>query len=162
MNKIISTIVLFTLLNGCGEDSGYYPPGSRFYFEGLTITDPGGFVIYRDTTDWRTDDKWLKRESNLFSSIYQTNCIPNYNYRVGAEPNPCGRFFEVGFDVGPSARVELRMVNSYFNTIISLDSIFGPIAFDSDYFKIKDTVRLYYRFIEGKCEFRGHGDILIQ
>jgi hypothetical protein len=46
--------------------------------------------------------------------------------------------------------------------LISVDAMVGNIKFDFAYLKIKDTERLYYKFIEDSCEFRGHGDILIE
>lgn len=59
-------------------------------------------------------------------------------------------------------RVELRLVNKYYIMLISVDAMVGNIKFDFAYLKIKDTERLYYKFIEDSCEFRGHGDILIE
>ena len=68
-----------------------------------------------------------------------------------------------------SSMAEFRLVDEKFNKIISLDSIvtsdtfnFKDILFDVRSFNKKGMLRLYYKIIEDNCEFRGHGDILVE
>jgi len=161
MNKITWT---FTIVIFCSCEPGEpnTPPESNIYFNGITNTDVNGFILSSDTTDWRTDDTWILKESDLFSLI-QTKCSPPDNNKIIAYPNPCNGIFALYIEKDPASRVELRLVDQDFNILISIDTILqNNVQLNAGTFGIIDTVRLYYKFVDGNCEWKGHGDIIIQ
>lgn len=163
MNKIFSILLLAILVSYCKEDNDNQVVATNIYFSGLTQTDINGWPVSTDTSDWRTDDTWLKQESDLFSNIYQSSCTQTYANTIRQYPNPCIGFFSLSFEKQESTRLELRLVDKSFNPLYSNDSILGnAVQFDASKFGIKDTIRLYYKFIQNNCEFRGHGDILVK
>lgn len=59
------------------------------------------------------------------------------------------------------ARLDLRMVDRSYNLLFSKDSIeVNLISFNLENLVLKDTVRMYYKFVNAGCEYRGHGDIV--
>jgi len=163
MKKFLAFFLLAILMSNCKEDVVNPPAESKIYFRGLTQTDANGWVITNDTTDWRMNDTWLKQESDLFAANYNSGCLQNYKNEIVAYPNPAGAKFNLVFNKLESTRLELRLVDKNFNPLYSNDSIWGnEIQLDASVYGIKDTIRLYYKFIENNCEFRGHGDILIK
>lgn len=163
MNKPFFILIITVLISNCKQENVSPQIEKKIYFTGLTKTDIAGDIITNDATDWKANDTWVKQESDLFTSSYQTTCNPSHNYKIIAFPNPGNGIFFLFIDKTPSTRVALRLVDENFKVLISNDSITQTnIAFDAQRFGIKDTVRLYYMFIENNCEFKGHGDILIQ
>jgi hypothetical protein len=163
MKKFLSFILLAILVSNCKEDTANPPAESKIYFKGLTQTDVNGWPITIDTTDWMTNDTWVKQESDLFAAFYNSGCLQNYKNEIAAYPNPAVGIFNLHINKLESTRLELRLVDKNFNPLFSNDSVLGnAVQFDARVYGIKDTLRLYYKFIENNCEFRGHGDILIK
>jgi hypothetical protein len=48
--------------------------------------------------------------------------------------------------------------------LVSKENIKSSLMFDTTSWKKKnnDIVRVYYKIIDNNCEFRGHGDIMIE
>ncbi len=162
MNKIFSILLLALLLSNCKEED-IQPIAEKIYFTGLTQTDNNGWPITFDSTDWKTNDTWVKQESDLFSNIYQSGCNQSYINQIIAYPNPCYGILSLAFDKKNFTRFEMRIVDENMKTLFSSDSITTKyIMINGMDYGIKDTVRVYYKFIENNCEFRGHGDILIK
>jgi hypothetical protein len=160
----IGLLLLFFACNKNTEDDT--PPESPgiIQFKGITSTDENGQIIGNpDTTDWRIDDVWSEEEASLFSSSFDTNCTPSYDYQIGVFPNPCNNVFSVFSDQSENTVLEVRLVTDQLQTLLSdndlQEGVVQLILFDYD---IQDTARLYYRFIEDNCEFRGHGDIVFE
>ncbi len=163
IKNICLIILLAVLVSNCKDETVNPPAEIKIYFKGLAETDVNGWQITLDTTDWRTNDTWVKQESDLFKASYQSGCLQSFKNEIVAYPNPGIGFFSLQLSKLASTRVEFRLVDENFKTLISSDTLTtNSICFDVRDFGIKDTLRLYYRFIENNCEFRGHGDILIQ
>jgi len=162
MNKIAWIFITIDIFCGCEPEETNSSPESSIYFNGITNTDVNGFIISSDTTDWRTDDTWQLKESGLFPLI-QSMCSPHNNNKISAYPNPCNGIFALYLEKEPATRVELRLVDQDFNILISIDTILqNNVQLNAGTFGIKDTARLYYKFVDGNCEWKGHGDIIIQ
>ena len=162
MKQILSLILIVILLSGCKQDDNI---SRRIYFTGITKRDINAQQMSADdSTDWRTGDNWTSQESGLFDNVsYLSNCTQQHVNKLIVYPNPCSGLFVMNFDKLPATRVELRVVDENFNKLVSMDTLTRNIVpIDAGATGIKDNVRVYYRFIEGNCEFRGHGDILIQ
>lgn len=163
MNKTAVFLILMILISSCKEKADNPRAESKIYFTGLTQTDNIGWPITVDSTDWKTNDTWVKQEADLFTSTYQTDCIQAFDNKIYQYPNPCSGTFILSFSKPETTRLELRLVDKNFKLVFSVDSIIGnTVQFNANAFGIKDTLRLYYKFIENNCEFRGHGDILIK
>jgi len=163
MKNICLFILLAILVSNCKDEAVNPPAETKIYFKGITETDHNAWPITVDSTDWRTDDVWLKQESDLFTQIHQSGCAQSYDNKVHQYPNPSIGIFNLVFEKSAETRLELRLVDKSFILLYSNDSILGNhLVFDSKVFAVKDTLRLYYKFIENNCEFMGHGDILIQ
>jgi hypothetical protein len=163
MKKIFFFLILIIMMNSCKEKIDNPVAESKIYFSGLTQTDNNGWPISIDSTDWTTNDTWVKKESDLFTNVYQSNCTQSFANHIAQYPNPCNGIFTLSFSKPATTRIELRLVDKNFNPIYSNDSVLGnAVQFNAGAFGIKDTVRLYYKFIENNCEFRGHGDILVK
>jgi hypothetical protein len=162
MNNIVWIFITIVIFCGCEPGEPNTPPESSIYFNGITNRDVNGLIFSSDTTDWRTDDIWLLKESGLFPLIH-TMCSPQNNNQIIAYPNPCNGIFSLHIEKEPATRVELRLVDQDFNILISNDTILQHnVQLNAGTFGIKDTVRLYYKFVDGNCEWKGHGDIIIQ
>lgn len=162
MKNILFALLSIAIISGCDKDP-INPTEPKIYFKGITITDIQGIIISEDTSDWTTNDTWSIKEGNLFSTTYYLGCLPQHNNKIIGYPNPGDGVFALHIQKDSSTRIEFRLVDENFNTLITHDSIYqNNIALDARTFGIQDTVRLYYKFIENNCEFRGHGDILIR
>lgn len=162
MNKAFLTFIAVIVLFGC-HDEGPAPAETKIYFTGITRTDITAYVITNDTTDWTTNDIWSEKESDLFSTTHLTTCNIPYPYHIIAYPNPGNGIFSLHIDKNLAAHLDVVLVDENFNKLITTDSIIhNSIAFDAGTFGIHDTVRLYYKFVNNNCEFRGHGDIVIE
>lgn len=152
------------LLAGCCKDKDTNPV-QGIKFTGITETETQGIPIGAvDTTDWRADDNWLAVESRLFTNMYTQGCSAPFNFGAVGFPNPCEHLAGVCFDKLPTTKMELRLVDKHFRTLVSLDdSLPGDcVQFNLEGLNINhDTVRLYYKFIDNNCEYRGHGDIAV-
>jgi len=165
MKKIIAfAVIITTLFISCVKEST-----DNIAFTGITKTDEQGFIISKDTTDWRFTDIWKDKEINLFTSQNSSNCQKTFDYKIIVFPNPNKGYFFINTKMPNSSMAEFRLVDEKFNKIISLDSIvtsdtfnFKDILFDVRSFNKKGMLRLYYKIIEDNCEFRGHGDILVE
>lgn len=156
-------LVLLTIIApGCKKQNTITK--DRIYFTGISPTDQNGNIMAApDSTDWNASDKWGEQEEGLFANNNATNCTPSFDYKIAAYPNPCRYIFNLYLQKNPSTRMELRLVDENFKLLFSSNSITANnIAIQVGTFGIKDTVRLYYKFIENGCELKGHGDILIR
>lgn len=162
MSKILLISIASVILLSCEPETNT-PVENKIYFTGISKTDSNGSTLSIDTTDWKTNDIWSMKELNLFKSLHQSGCALPYDYKIIAYPNPGNGVIALFIDKPADARVELRLVDENFNTLISNDSITqNNIHLNASTFGIQDTVRLYYKFVEYNCEWKGHGDILIQ
>jgi len=159
----LSTCVLLLLMVTIGCDKENTQEKKRYYFTGITPTDANGnLMAMPDTTDWKTGDVWNEAEEKLFADTYVTNCTPSHPYKITVAPNPCVNSFIAWFNKDSSTQVNMRLVDENLNVLLSVDSVTaGAVSIDVSSF-IKDTVRLYYKFIANNCEFKGHGDVLIR
>jgi hypothetical protein len=168
MSRILWFLGFCLIASSCVENSedDNPPMDDTIFFTGITPTDPNGLALGDpDPTDWRFDDEWTEQEAALFPEepTFALGCMPNINYEIMAFPNPSNGIFSLLFQKESTTQVELRLVNEDFNTLISIDEVAQDIIqLNAGTFGIKDTVRLYYRFIEGNCEYRGPGDIVIE
>jgi hypothetical protein len=138
-------------------------PSPTIYFSGLTQTDVNGQLLSMDSSDWSTSEAWTIQEAGLFNTSYQNHCSPEQPLSISLYPNPNNGVFALQLSKAPTTRLAFRVVDEGFNTIISRDSVYSStVNINMSTFGIQDTVRMYYKFIENNCEFRGHGDILIQ
>ena len=162
MNKIVWIVMSVLILWGCKKEKANNED-VKIAFTGVTMVDEDGNLINQlDSADWRMDDKWVNKEAGLFSSHYGTSCTPDYNYQILSYPNPTYGVFYLHFNKKSSTHIEFRLVDKSFRTLLQNDSItVSTIALDATSLGITDTVRMYYKFVEGNCEFRGHGDIVL-
>jgi hypothetical protein len=157
MKTYLLTVLSLILFSSCEKED------LVIHFTGISKTDAIGSPLSIDSTDWNVDDIWSFREADLFNSQYESSCTPSHNYFAIAYPNPNNGVFALHFNKIFSTRVELRLVDENFTTLILNDSVTqDDIHLNAGTFGIHDTVRLYYKFIENNCEFRGHGDIIIE
>jgi hypothetical protein len=99
----------------------------------------------------------------LFSSSFKTGCTPTGNYSIAAFANPNNGYFTVSVRKPATARIQFRLVNKNFRVLISHDDMTADqFALNASTFGVKGIVRLYYKLVDGECEFRGHGDIEIR
>ncbi len=116
-----------------------------------------------DPTDWTFTDKWSTKEAGLFQSSYQTTCSPDASYEILVYPNPNNGVFTLSVKKPLNAKLEIRLVDKNFKTLIANDEIVSStIQLNASTFGIKGVVRLYYKLVDNNCEFRGHGDVKIQ
>jgi len=154
--------LLVILISACKQDNDAEP---KIRFSGISMMDINAQPMSnKDSTDWITGDVWKSQETGLFDNIsYQVNCATQHSNKIIVYPNPCNGIFQMLIDKLPTTRMELRIVDENFNKLLSIDTITNnSFTLDAKAGSLKDTVRVYYRFIEGNCEFRGHGDILVQ
>lgn len=163
--KIGLTIFLLTgwLLCNCKKEGVKEEiDENNVIFSGISRTNNFGVVLSADTTDWKFNDIWKPQESSLFTSNHQSDCKMAFNYRLTSFPNPAKDIVTLNPSLPVSARIELRVVDQNFNKLFSLDSLRGPIQIRVSEWGIKGIVRVYYKFIDNNCEFKGHGDILLE
>jgi hypothetical protein len=158
------TGVLLLLMTTIGCDKENTPEKKQYYFTGITPTDANGnLMALPDTTDWNTTDVWTPEEMDLFTAQYTTGCAPSFDYKIYMYPNPCISTFRLTVEKDSTTRIALRLIDENFKVLHSIDSIpANALAFDASALGIKDTIRMYYKFIKNGCEYRGHGDILIK
>lgn len=168
MHNTILPALLFSLLtfalscDSCDEDDGNDLPA----FTGITMTDENGLPLNApDTTDWRVGDAWEQVENGLFDLAELPLCSGNAEASPGF-PNPCGNAMHFRFVSPANAAGYFRVVDKDFNVLVEADSIpfeAGAKTISLNFSAVSPgTVRLYYRLVSGTCEYRGHGDILVQ
>lgn len=169
MRKTILQTLLFSLLifalscSSCDEDDEIiaFPT-----FTGFSLTDDNGQALSNpDTTDWRVDDSWEQEEKGLFEFPDLPLCSGDGAVSP-VYPNPCGNVLNFRFVSSASTMGYFRVVDKDFNVLIESDSVpfeAGPKIISLNFSTVvADTVRLYYRIVNGNCEYRGHGDVLVQ
>jgi len=171
--KIMRSAILPTLLlslftfalscDSCDKDEDITFP----VFTGFSLTDENGQALSNaDPTDWRTDDAWEQVEKDLFGSSQQSLCTGDGEVSPGY-PNPCSNLLSFRFSPTEDATGYLRVVDKNFNLLMELDSVryeAGSVSTVQLNFSLlsADTVRLYYRIVGDNCEYRGHGDVVVQ
>ncbi len=140
---------------------------TNIVFSGITSTDESGNFLSQDTSDWRFDRTWSDKEIGLFSSILKTslNCSVPKEYLMTAFPNPCKESVFINALKNTDTKIEVRLVDADFNILMKNDTILNTNSLfqvNLSNLQKKGMLRLYYRFIKGDCEYRGHGDILAQ
>lgn len=135
-------------------------------FTGFSLTDENGQAMSDpDLTDWRVNDEWIQQEKDLFDFPELPICSHNAS-ALPAYPNPCGNVLNFYFISTESATGYFRVVDKDFNILADIDSVpfeaGGKIVALNFSAITADTVRLYYRIVDGTCEYRGHGDVLVQ
>lgn len=152
----------------CKDDEPTGNPNSKIYFTGISrIDDNGSPTAFPDTTDWRSDDEWLKQESDLFATSQPFMCGSTDSAQIyAASPNPCKNKFWIGFHTGTNVIWRFRLVDEDFNLLDSLDWTHPSLGYNAINWDVssfpRDTVRLYYQIEKQGCMLRGHGDILIE
>jgi len=148
---IFSAFLILTTIYSC----------TKYSFKEYTYTDNNGSMTGQiDKTDWNFNDEWTKQEENLFDTNYDLGCKIYNNYNIIAYPNPNSGYFNLEFNADSLTNIEIVLVNKSFKKLKTekLKSIHS-IRFNISEYK-SGMYRVYYKFIRGNCEFRGHGDIL--
>lgn len=152
--------ILFSLLIFSGFLSSCIKLGSTF--SGISETSITGELISGDSDDWNFDDVWTRQESSLFDIKRDETCDQNFRLQACAYPNPCTDVFYIYFPASDSVRIDVRIVNNDYDVLYSADSVGRQLYLQTDSLGVdKEIIRVYYKVISGDCEFRGHGDILI-
>lgn len=163
---IILLLVAFSMLIACNnnkEDNNTpQTPNTTIVFSGLTKTDENGAIYALDSTDWTITDKWQQKEIDLFPNTLSTGCTTSELMTVATYPNPCNGVFAMTLQKPQAARFSLRVVDEKFRVLLAKDTLSGDSYNFNTPTTLKDTVRVYYKFILNNCEYRGHGDILFQ
>ena len=135
----------------------------KIKFSGILLRDERGLPLSPvDPDDWNIKDTWVEQEMSLFGSNLKTDC-PTTDYEIIAYPNPTRGISAIHVYKPDSIRLAIRIVDKNFKTLFAKDSLYSKInLIDYSSFGITDTVRVYYKFINGGCEFRGHGDVVIR
>ena len=158
-------ILSFLFLTCSKEESGVNSiVEDKITFNGISERDPTGVPVREaDPDDWNFKDTWAAQELALFGKGYGSDCMLPEAYNIMAYPNPI--IDKVVIDAGKpeSVRLAIRVVDRNFKVLLALDSIYSKSTMlDFSKFGIQDTVRVYYKYIDNSCEYRGHGDILIK
>ncbi|MDR6193880.1 hypothetical protein [Siphonobacter sp. SORGH_AS_0500] len=163
MKKLTHLLVFATLL-ACNKDPEPEKEETpkKIYFTGITESNDVGIIARRDTTDWRFNDTWVEQEAKLFPTAGEASCTQAHNHNIFAFPNPNKGLIKLNITKLQATQVQIRLVDKEFKVILSRDSIPNGInIFDLTASAPKDTLRLYYKFIDGSCVYKGHGDILV-
>lgn len=166
----IMRIILFLLLTSvifysCQNSSKLEPvEEEKIEFKGIFEMDERGVPVSdRDSDDWNFTDTWVQQEISLFNRNLRTDCTLPEMYGIIGYPNPTFNIVNLHVNKPDSVRMAIRIVDRNFKVLMSKDSLYAvKNAIDLSQFNIKDTVRVYYKFINGNCEFRGHGDLVIE
>jgi hypothetical protein len=151
----------FVFLISCNKEENIIQ-NTTINFNGITKTDEQGVPITLDSTDWNIKDVWMLKEQALFPNQYKTDCKPDWPYTIVLYPNPNNGYLAMSLNMPDDARLDIRLVDRFYNVLLSKDSIDKKqIIFDVKNQIPKDTLRMYYKFVNSGCEFRGHGDIII-
>lgn len=177
MKHIVYSIIfafglLFSLsLSSCVDQDDDDDPivEEKIYFTGISRTDNLGVPIAAaDTSDWHANDAWEAKEANLFLNGLNSGfpCATiNTSYQIAAYPNPASNqiALSLSLDNVSATQFGYRLVDENFNVLLSNDNILSSNSLMLNLSGLPtDTLRLYYKFVHSGCEYRGHGDILIQ
>ncbi|WP_159476091.1 hypothetical protein [Dyadobacter sp. 3J3] len=165
MKKVILIVILgFTFFSCNQNDPGdLVKTPEKISFSGILVRDERGLPLSEvDPDDWNIKDTWVEQEMSLFGSNLKTNC-PATDYEIIGYPNPTRGQTAIHVYKPDSVRLAIRIVDKNLKTLFAKDSLYSKINLvDFSAFGITDTVRVYYKFINGGCEFRGHGDVVIR
>ena len=167
-NTILSALLIALLIfalscNSCDKDDEIITLPT---FTGFSLTDDNGQALSNpDTTDWRVDDSWEQVEKDLFDLPELPLCNDD-GVVSPAFPNPCGSVLGFRFISTANTTGYFRVVDKDFNVLVEADSVSfeaGAKTISLNFSTVNaDTARLYYRIVNGSCEYRGHGDVLVQ
>ncbi|GLU56568.1 hypothetical protein [Dyadobacter frigoris] len=164
MKKVILSVILGFAFFSCNQNDpeDLVKTPEKITFSGILLRDERGLPLSEvDPDDWNIKDTWVEQEISLFGSNLKTNC-PATDYEIIAYPNPVKDKAAIHVYKPDSVRLAIRIVDKNFKTLFAKDSLYTKInMIDFSAFGITDTVRVYYKFINGGCEFRGHGDVVI-
>ena len=159
-NALLVSVLAACLLLGCKPKVEVV----KVKFTGITQTDKFGTIVGRaDSSDWRTDDVWIKEEKALFNASYTESAPQPEQLKVLFYANPCRGQSVVYVKKDSTTRMSVRLVDRDFNVLFSKDSIYeNKLLLGLNTLTSNDTVRLYYKFIDiNNNEFKGHGDIFL-
>ena len=150
--------VLLLLSMGCKENTC----NPLLNFKGITSRDDIAKLLKTDPNDWKLTDTWGRHEIELFDTVYNAECFPPSHFSIMAYPNPTSGPFQLIFNKTEASSIDIRLVDFDCRTLIYIDGIKNnSVALEPSNFNKPGIVRLYYRFVEDGCEYRGHGDIQI-
>jgi hypothetical protein len=170
---ILIIIILTSIIVGCKKDDSNIQTGntSNNYpsFTGYTSTDNSGVPTgLNDPTDWTNDTNWVYSEENLFPQLqFLTSDFEAYsNIEVHpAYPNPASSNPSVQITKASDVLLSFKVVNSTFNVIASMDSIYSnafTINTETIISPADTMIRIYYLLERNdSCLYKGHGDIKI-
>ncbi len=154
--------MVFVMIN-CSPDSSQE---TSITFKGVIHFDENGSPIggdFDDDGDWQIGDIWIDEEEELFDSELQMiNCDVNETYFCSPFPNPCTDVLNLFIGQPDGSTIDLRFVDEDLNIVIEFDDLISNTLSIQTANLAKDTFRIYYRFQHDDCEFRGHGDILVE
>lgn len=161
---LISLLIFALSCSSCDDDDEIIPTLPTF--SGFSLTDDNGQALSNpDTTDWRVDDTWEQVEKDLFDLSELPLCSGDGAVSPGY-PNPCGNVMNFRFASTENTTGYFRVVDKDFNVLVEADTVSfeaGAKTISLNFSTINaDTIRLYYRIVGGACEYRGHGDVLVQ
>ncbi len=157
-------ISILVLLVACKKSE---PTTPTITFSGISSKDEAGNSLTQDTADWLFNRVWSDKEISLFSSILKTNhnCTVPKQFLMLAYPNPCTNAINIYAGKNADTKVELRLVDTDFNILLKNDTILtsnNMFQINLTTLQKKGLLRLYYRFLEQDCEYRGYGDIEVR
>jgi hypothetical protein len=169
MQKLILPALLLSLLtfslacDSCDKDDTVIVLPT---FTGFSLTDDNGQALSNpDSTDWRVDDSWEQVEKDLFGSPGLPLCTGDGEVSP-AFPNSCSSVLGFRFVSTTNTTGYFRVVDKDFKVLLEANAIpfeAGAKIISLNFSEINpDTVRLYYRIVGNNCEYRGHGDVIVQ
>ncbi len=163
MKKNIFFIILIViLLISCKNDIFNFTS-----FDGYTSRDIEGKLIgVEDSTDWKIEDKWKRKERKLFSDYEDFTIIKSYSdtITIKALPNPATNFIYISLKYSANIKFDYIIVNEKWEILHSENDLTeDKISINvKDYITDEDVIRIYYRFkTDDNKAFIGHGDIKI-
>lgn len=162
---LVLSVMISVTLFGCENNEVDNPDEEipKITFKGIVERDARGMPYTEDPDDWKLTDKWVAQELKLFGLSLNNNCALPESYGIIAYPNPAINQVTIHVNKPNSVRMAVRIVDKNFKTRMSFDSLYATMtAIDLSGIAGADTVRVYYKFLDGSCEFRGHGDLVIK
>ena len=147
---------------------------TKISIKGYTATDSLGNIMgVTDASDWTFDPYWMKKESDVFSSIDSGDLSGTSAGSISiypASPNPCSASFLVHFQSSTKCKARIAIVNNKLDKLLggalSLEAGNNVFSFSvsASGFKAGNLYRMYYVFdAQGSLQFKkGHGDIFVQ
>lgn len=82
-NHFIQLFFFIILVISCKTNDLSTNSSDEIIFNGITMTNIYGEIIYKDINDWNFHDTWSEKEKNLFGKIKNTKIIDNgFNYQI--------------------------------------------------------------------------------